>query len=495
MHDFAIRDGLIIGGDDAAPFVGDVGIEGDRIAEIGQVGAAQREIIASGLVVTPGFIDAHTHDDMQLYRDPSNRAKLAQGVTTVICGNCGFSAFPHRRGLPSPDLLGTNGPWSTYPEYVNTLNSTGTGPNMATFVGHNTLSSYATTQTNRRLSSRERAAVVDEAKRAVEQGALGISTGLIYEPGRYSSLDDLVEIVTAVADLGGLHSIHLRDEGSGLLTAIDEALEISRKSSAGVQISHLKSIGKKNWGSVKDALTRIDDAYTNGIDVAFDVYPYTAGSGPMAQYFDPDNIDRQRAELVQITRCSDFPDYEGRRLSDIASELDKPVEDITRSVITAPNAAATLCIIFEIDEDDMRTVLSHRLAMIGSDGIPQDRGVPHPRLLGTFPRVIGHYSRDQGLFDLTAAIRKMTAGPADRYGLLDRGRIRLGMFADIVIFDYNTIADRGTYHERRPPEGIQWVFVNGRPSVTPDGLTHFNSGRVLTRSTTDKNHRQRELSP
>lgn len=484
MLDFAIRDGLIVDGDASAPFEGDIGIEGDRIAEIGQVGAAHQEIIASGLVVTPGFIDSHTHDDMQLYRDPSNPEKLAQGVTTVICGNCGFSAFPHRRGRTSPDLLGTNGPWSTYSEYVDTLNSTGIGPNMATFVGHNTLASHTTPRTDKRLSKSGRTAVVDAAKRAVEQGALGVSTGLIYEPGRYSNLEDLVEIISAVADLGGLHSTHLRDEGSGLLTAIDEALEISRRSGAGVQISHLKAIGRKNWGLVEDALTRIDEARTSGIDVAFDVYPYMAGSGPIEQYFDPDNIDRQRAELVQITRCKDFPSYEGRSLLDISSESGRPVDDITRSIITAPCAAESLCIIFEIDESDMRTVLSHPLAMIGSDGIPQDGGVPHPRLLGTFPRVIGHYSRDEGLFDLTTAVTKMTGCPADRYGLLERGRIQLGTYADIVVFDHSTIADKGSYQQRRQPEGIKWVLVNGRPAVTPRGLTHSNSGTVLSRTTT-----------
>ena len=209
-----------------------------------------------------------------------------------------------------------------------------------------------------------------------------------------------------------------------------------------------------------------------------------AGSGPIAQYFDPDNIDRQRAELVQITRCKDFPSYEGRNLLDISSESGRPVDDITRSIITAPRAVETLCIIFEIDESDMRTVLSHPLAMIGSDGIPQDGGVPHPRLLGTFPRVIGHYSRDEGLFDLTTAVTKMTGCPADRYGLSERGRIQLGTYADIVVFDHSRIADNGCYQQRRQPEGIKWVLVNGRPAVTPSGLTHSNSGTVLTRTTT-----------
>ena len=209
-----------------------------------------------------------------------------------------------------------------------------------------------------------------------------------------------------------------------------------------------------------------------------------AGAGPIEQYFDPDNIDRQRAELVQITRCKDFPSYEGRNLLDISSESGRPVDDITRSIITAPRAAESLCIIFEIDESDMRTVLSHPLAMIGSDGIPQDGGVPHPRLLGTFPRVIGHYSRDEGLFDLTTAVTKMTGCPADRYGLSERGRIQLGTYADIVVFDHSTIADNGSYQQRRQPEGIKWVLVNGRPAVTPSGLTHSNSGTVLTRTTT-----------
>ena len=273
---------------------------------------------------------------------------------------------------------------------------------------------------------------------------------------------------------------------SGLLTAIDEALEISRKSGAGVQISHLKSHRTQELGVlVEDALTLIDEARTSGIDVAFDVYPYMAGAGPIEQYFDPDNIDRQRAELVQITRCKDFPSYEGRNLLDISSESGRPVDDITRSIITAPRAAESLCVIFEIDEGDMRTVLSHPLAMIGSDGIPQDGGVPHPRLLGTFPRVIGHYSRDEGLFDLTTAVTKMdrmSGRPLRPVG--NAVEFSWETYADVVVFDHSTIADNGSYQQRRQPEGIKWVLVNGQPAVTPRGLTHSNSGTVLTRTTT-----------
>ena len=209
-----------------------------------------------------------------------------------------------------------------------------------------------------------------------------------------------------------------------------------------------------------------------------------AGSGPIEQYFDPDNIDRQRAELVQITRCKDFPSYEGRNLLDISSELGRPVDDITRSIITAPRAAETLCIIFEIDEGDMRTVLSHPLAMIGSDRHPSRRWCsPSPPSWHLPARHRPLQPRRRSIRS-DHAVTKMTGCPADRYGLLERGRIQLGTYADIVVFDHSRIADKGSYQQRRQPEGIKWVLVNGRPAVTPRGLTHSNSGTVLSRTTT-----------
>ena len=484
MLDLAIRNGLMVDGTGAAPVEADVGIEKDRIVEIGDVGSARQVLNADGLVVAPGFVDAHTHDDMQLCRDPHNRDKLLQGVTTVVCGSCGFSAFPHRPGRVSQDLLAADGPWRSLAEYAQVLHEQGIGPNMATFVGHNTLLQHHASGVRGRGSTGLSSIVVDGVRQAVEQGALGVSTGLIYEPGRDAATEDLIELARAAAQAGGLYSTHLRDEGDGLVPAIEEALAIGRESGAGVQISHLKTIGSKNWGTVGAALDIIDSAWAGGQDVGFDVYPYTAGSGPMAQYFDPDDIDASRAALVQITRCRDYPHYEGRLLAEISRTEVVDLVDLTRRVITAPRSVETICVIFEIDEDDMRSVLAHPRAMVGSDGIPQDGGVPHPRLAGTFPRVLGQYSRDEGLFDLPSAVQKTASLSAARYGLEGRGQIQPGAWADLVVFDYKTIRDAGTYEHRGSPEGVRWVIVNGKVAVTPAGVSDTLPGRVLHRAET-----------
>ncbi len=483
MLDLAIRDGLIVDGTGAPGRIGDVGIDGEWIAEIDEVGPARRNIDAAGLVVTPGFVDAHTHDDMELHRNSANPNKLLQGVTTVICGSCGFSAFPHQPGRPSLDLLATDGPWTNFGEYTETLETRGLGPNMATFVGHNTVLLGLTGLNGQRPNQRQREAVSTMVRRAVEAGALGVSTGLIYEPGKHATTEDLIELARGVADLDGIYSTHLRDEGPHLMDAIDEALLVGTQAGVAVQISHLKTIWPPHWGTIQTALDRIDAAYRDGLDVAFDVYPYVAGSGPIAQYFDPDHIDTDRVRLVQMVRCLDYPQYEGRRLSEIADDEGRSLADITIKVITAPLAEHSLCVIFEINEADMRTVLSHPRSMIGSDGIPQTGGVPHPRLLGSFPRTLGQFSRDEALFDLPTAVAKMTSIPAHRYRLAHRGRLACGKAADVTIFDYPTINDAGSYDRRANPTGIKWVVVNGHQSVTPSGIKPGHAGKVLRRAT------------
>ena len=434
---------------------------------------------AAGLVVAPGFVDAHTHDDMSLHRYPTNREKLQQGATTVICGSCGFSAFPHEPGSLSTDLLKTDGPWTTYSEYTATLRSHGIGPNMAAFVGHNTVIDRIVEEPMKRPTPKQRSRVADAVRRAVEQGALGVSTGLIYRPGRFATTEDLIEVAAAVRDVNGLYSTHIRDEGDGLHGALNEAFVVARTARVGMQLSHLKVTGPKNWGSIGAALKVIEQERSNGCDVSFDVYPYTAGSGQLVQYFDPAAIDIERAALVQVAHCPDFPNYQGRRLTEIAESENIGLDKLTWRIITAPAANETIGIVFEMDETDMREALAHPLAMIGSDGIPQDGGVPHPRLLGTFPRVLGHYTRDEGLLDLPEAIRKMTSLPADKYRLVDRGRIEVGFFADLVIFDEAAIADSGSYLERREPAGIRWVFVNGEIAVERGQATGNLAGRVL----------------
>ena len=283
-----------------------------------------------------------------------------------------------------------------------------------------------------------------------------------------------------MADYGGIHSTHMRNEADGLLDAIAEVTAVSRETGAGLQISHLKVIGERNWGSLGAALDQIGQSQAEGVDVGFDVYPYTAGSGPLATYFPPDDIDETRARLVQIIRCHDYPHFEGGRLPEIARDQGVTVRRLTRRIVTAPQASETLCIIFEIHEDDMLKALTHPLAMIGSDGIPQQHGVPHPRLQGAFPRVLGHYCRDMSMLTQSAAIRKMTSVPAARYRLSGRGLLRPGYAADVVVFDPITIADRGTYTSRAYPTGIRHVLVNGQPAISDTAPTGVRAGQVLS---------------
>jgi len=480
VHDLVIRGAVIEDGSGEPAFEGDIAVEGGFIAALGTVGPSRAEIDAQGLVAAPGFIDAHAHDDMELHRNPDNGSKLRQGVTTVVCGSCGFSAFPHAPGRRSPDFLALDGDWQTYGQYRSTLMGHGVATNVASFVGHNTVQRLLCGIDSSEPGTRALDSICNEIRRAMDDGALGVSTGLIYRPGRHVSTAALTRIVAAAADSGGIHSTHLRDEADGLPDAIDEAVSVSQGTGAGLQISHLKVIGEHNWGSLGTALDQIGKAHACGVDIAFDVYPYSAGSGPLETYFPPDDIDETRAALVQIIRCRDYPQFEGRRLPDIAADEGTTVRRLTRQLVTAPAASETLCIIFEIHEDDMLNALSHPLAVIGSDGIPQHRGVPHPRLQGTFPRLLGHYCRDKSALSRSAAIRKMTSVPAARYRLSGRGLLQPGHAADVVVFDPNTIADRGTYTSRAYPAGIRHVIVNGQHAISDAVPTGVRAGQVLT---------------
>ncbi|MDE0237365.1 MAG: D-aminoacylase [bacterium] len=481
MYDLAIRGALIEDGSGRQSVVGDIAVDGGHIAATGTVGAARAEIDADGMVAAPGFVDAHTHDDMELHSHPDNPSKLRQGVTTVICGSCGFSAFPHMPGQRSPDFLSVDGRWRNYREYQEVVTGHGIGTNAAAFVGHNTVQRLLLGIDSTEPSGRALLLVCDDIRRAMDDGALGVSTGLIYRPGRNTSTAALSRIVATVADYGGIHSTHVRDESDGLLDAIAEVASVSRETGAALQISHLKVIGERNWGSLGAALYQVDRFRSEGIDIGFDMYPYTAGSGPLVTYFPPDDIDVARARLVQIIRCDDYPHFEGRRLPDIAREEGISLRDLTQRLVTAPNAGETLCNIFEIHEDDMLEALSHPVAMVGSDGIPQQEGVPHPRLQGTFPRVLGYYTRDRGVLSQSAAIKKMTSVPATRYGLRDRGLLRPGFAADVVVFDPTTIADCGTYTSRADPNGIRHVLVNGQQALLDGELTGVRAGQILRR--------------
>ncbi|MDH3678885.1 MAG: D-aminoacylase [Acidimicrobiia bacterium] len=479
--DLALRNVRIVDGTGAAPIEGDVAVTADRITGVGSAGPAAETIDGEGLTLAPGFVDVHTHDDGALLRHPGMEFKLAQGCTSVVIGNCGFSAAPAEVGAKDPSgLIGVPPDWSDLAGFGAALEAARPAVNAMALIGHNTVRSLVMGDERRAPTATELAEMRAAVATGIEQGACGFSTGLIYEPGRYSETDEVVELAAAAGQAGALYATHIRNEGDHLLQAIEEAIEIGRQAGAAVQISHHKAAGARNWGKVVESLARVDAANAAGADVTLDVYPYTAGSGPMAQYFNLDRLDPELAEVIRFASCPAFRPYEGRMATDIAAEQGVQPVDVIRQVLTAPDGDRTICIQFIIDEADIETNLAHPLMMVGSDGIPDLEGRPHPRLFGTFPRVLSRYVRDRGVLTLEDAVRRMTSLSCDRFGFADRGRVAEGQFADLVLFDAETVADTATYDDpKQEPAGIELVVVNGQIAYRSGDHTGVGTGRFL----------------
>lgn len=494
MTDLIIRNVAVLDGTGAEPLSADVSVDGGRISAVsdsGLAGPAEREIDGEGLTLAPGFIDTHAHDDGAFFRHPGMEFKLAQGVTTVVSGNCGFSAIP---ADPDQDsvaasggiLAGLVGEFTDLEGYFRAVLEQQVSINNIMLVGHNTVRAIVMGMDQRGPTRQELAAMRDHVARAIDQGACGFSTGLIYRPGRWSDTEEVIELARAAKAHDALYTTHMRNEADRLLEAVDETLTIGREAGVHAHISHHKSAGRPNWGKVRESLKKVDQALAEGQRVTLDVYPYTAGSGRMIEYFNLERISRDLAEVIRIASCPAFREYEGRMLTDIAAEEGIDVTEAVRKILTAPNGDRTICIHFIIDEADVETNLAHADMMVGSDGIPDLRGKPHPRLFGTFPRVLGRYVRERGILTLPEAVRRMTALSAETFGLTERGQVREGYWADLVLFDPATIIDGATYDEpQTEPDGIRLVVVNGavayeRPDPGAPGVhTGVRTGRML----------------
>jgi len=485
MKSIAFRNVEVFDGLGGESFITDVGVKSGRIDRIGEVSEAEIEIEGEGYVLAPGFIDTHAHDDGAFIRHPGMEFKLQQGVTSVVNGNCGFSAIPS-----SPDvdqsaasggiLAGLKGDFVDLEGYFATVLRKGPSINNMMLVGHNTVRSMVLGDATRVANDLEVTKMRDHVRVALEQGCCGFSSGLIYRPGRYSDTEEVVELAAVAGEFEALYTTHMRDEGDKLLEAVDEALLIGRESGAHLHISHHKAAGKANWGKVSQSLSKIEKALLKGQQVTLDVYPYTAGSGRMIEYFNLDNPDEELARTIRIASCPTNRLYEGRMLVDIAEEEGKTMRDMVRSVLLAPEGDKTLCIQFVISEADVETNIKQKDMMIGSDGIPELKGRPHPRLFGTFPRVLGHYVREKKLIGLSEAIRRMTSLPARTFGMIERGRIAEGYHADLVLFNSASILDQATYDEpMQPPLGVKVVVVNGEIALLDGEVTGVGSGRML----------------
>ena len=478
-HDFIIRDATIFDGTGLPRFQGDVGVTGDRIQAIGDLGASTgtREVIATGKALAPGFIDAHTHDDRAVLCGPACMGcKMSQGVTTVVVGNCGISLSPVRmksRPLPPMDLLGDESWWifDSFGAYADRLQRDPAPVNTYALIGHMALRVEAMNgDITRAATDREAEQMRRRLAEALAQGGSGFSTGLYYPPNMHAPTDEVIAVAEALRATGGIYVTHMRDEASAVLTSIEETLRIGRDTGVGVVISHHKCSMPENFGRSTATLAAIDAAVRRQA-VDFDVYPYPAGSTVLMP-------DRVREDVpVRITWSIPHPEASGKMLADLARDWQLGLREAAEKLLPAGG------IFHQMAEDDVQRILSHPRAMIGSDGLPHD-DFPHPRLWGTFPRVLGHYARDLKLFSLEDAVHKMTGRTAQVFGMHDRGVIRAGAYADLVLFDPATVRDAATYEQPTlPAEGILETWINGQSAfLAGQGATAARAGRLVTRT-------------
>lgn len=477
--DLIIRDVTVFDGTGSPRFKADVGVTGERIVAVGDLGgaSADREVIGTGKAIAPGFIDAHTHDDRAVLCGPECMlCKMSQGVTTVVVGNCGISLSPARMRTrpPAPlDLLGDESWWvyDSFGDYADRLARDPSPVNTYALIGHMSLRVEAMQgDTQRAATDKEAAAMQKRLAEALAQGASGFSTGLYYPPNMMAPTDEVIAVAEALRGAGGIYVTHMRNEANDVLVSIEETLKIGRDTGSPVVISHHKCSMPENFGRSTETLPLIDRGAANQ-KVDFDIYPYAAGSTVLMP-------SRLRPDVpVQVTWSVPHPEMAGRMLADIAKEWGLPAKEAAEKLLPAG------AIFFQMHEDDVQRIMKHRLAMIGSDGLPHD-SYPHPRLWGTFPRVLGHYARDLGLFSMEEAVRKMTGHTAAVFGLVDRGEIRAGAYADLVLFDPATVRDAANYDApTTPAEGIVETWVNGQSAyVNGQGATAARAGRLVTRN-------------
>ena len=522
MFDTVIKGGTIVDGTGRLRYEADLGISRGRIEAVGDLGDAEAASVieASGLVVAPGFIDMHTHSDVTLLDDPGGESKAYQGVTTEVIGNCSISPFP----------IGPNGPaenkdphsqaewsWTDLDGWASRLEDRGMSLNIAPQVGQGALRTAVGAVDDRPATPDELEAMKRLAVEAVEQGAFSMSTGLNLAPSAYAPTDEVVALCQAIAPYGAFYATHARVGNGRHMTMIEEAVEIGKRAEIPVQFSHLAITDRRVYGHGPGMLELFEKARSDGLDITYDVYPYTAAGAGLDQTIplwaqtggmdgfirrlqDPDTRARIRDEVAAglgglsphwntwvISYLPEESDHTevGRSVEEIAATRGiEPAEAVLQ--LSEETRGTVSCVIHNRVETDVRLFLSHSLAMVGSDGnaVAPDgvfAGEPlHPRFYGTYPRILGRYVRDQSLMSLETAVNKMTGMPAERLGLRDRGRIEEGSVADMVVFDPASVIDRATFEEpHQLSEGMRHVLVNGEPIIANGAHTGARPGRVL----------------
>ncbi|MFC1607905.1 amidohydrolase family protein [Candidatus Latescibacterota bacterium] len=529
-YDLLVKGGLVYDGTGGAGIEADVAVKGDRIAAIApeiNTKKAATVIDAGGMAVAPGFIDAHTHTDIQLIVNPKGESKIRQGVTTEIGGNCGGSRFPYNDDMfdrSKESLLkqyGLDLNWRDLAGYIGRLEQQGIGINHATLLGQGTLRSFVMGPYDRPPSDDELQQMKRVVREHMKAGVVGLSTGLEYLPGGFAKTEELIELCKEVSPFGGIHATHMRSEGDFLIESIEETMKICREAQVSTQISHFKTARPHNWYKIDDMLSAVENAVKDGLPVLCDRYPYHAWSTGLSFHFpvwaregtsedfvnklkDKANWNRMKAHIASegkamgswknVVISSVINDknrkFEGQSVLDAATGTGKTEFAFMRDLLIEEEGHVGM-VGFGMSEDNLKRVLAHPLVVVGSDGnavAPYGelgKGKPHPRFYGTFPRVLGKFSRDEGIMDLGTAVRKMTSMTADKFGLVDRGYLKTGGFADITVFDPGVVIDKATFVDpHNYAAGIPYVIVNGRVAVSEGEHTGVLAGQILRKSLT-----------
>jgi N-acyl-D-amino-acid deacylase len=532
LVDIIVAGGTVLDGCGSEPVRSDVAIQGDRIVAVGERLPGYRASVvidAHGLRVAPGFIDIHTHSDISVHFNPGMASMVSQGVTTQVVGNCSLclglalddSAFAfERRWLSSHGVKIT---WSDMAGHLGRVEDDGVATNYVMLAGHGTIRKRVMGMAGRAAGADEIERMKAIALRAMEQGAWGLSTGLEYQPSSYAGVEELAAVSSVMREYGGFYATHLRNEGDLLLEAVREAIQVGEEAGVPVQLSHHKAEGRQNWGKVHETLKLVEAARARGVDIQMDQYPYTAFMTSMSIQFLPDwalegdaddvgarlRDPGQRARVreamlanrpdwaddapggvwgdVRIGASRDNPALQGRTIAELAAERGVSCVDTTLDLIASARNFIS-AVNFAISEEDIAVVMRHPWTMIGSDAVgtaPVGKMAEekvHPRCYGTFPRVLGRYCREKGLLSEAAAVQKMTQLPASRLGLDGRGLLRPGYFADLVVYDPETIGDANSYEDPHQfSHGIDTVLVNGRVAWQDGAETGVRSGRALRR--------------
>lgn len=527
-YDILILNGRIIDGTGNPWFKGDVGIRGEKVVAVGMLrgATARRTIDAEGKVVSPGFIDMLGQSELMLFVDNRAMSKISQGITTEVTGE-GESAAPiNERTLaelkPFMDKYGVKVDWKDFDGYFRRLEQHKMAVNLATFVGATQVREYVIGFEDREPTQQELEQMKELVRQAMQQGALGLSTSLVYAPAVYAKTTELIELAKVAAEYGGIYASHIRDEGDKEMQAILEAGDIGREAKIPVQIWHLKVSGKRNWGTMPEIIKQINILRKSGIDMTADLYPYVAGAtglgatmpgwaleggsakllerlkdpmtrGNIRAQLESDKFDRQNfyrdsgpeGILISNIYSPNLKQYEGKRLSEIANEQKKHPIDALFDLLVA-DSARTGAIFFMMNEEDVKIALAQPWTSFNTDynGVatdgPLSTGKPHPRTYGAFPRILGKYVREENLLPLEEAIRKMTSLAANRVGLKERGILKPGFYADVVIFDPAKVIDKATFENpHQYSEGIEVVIVNGQPVWENGTFTGNLPGKVL----------------